>query len=565
VGRRATILSVCILCGFATVMVRLAEIMVINHESYLAKARSQQIRKEAFPVKRGLIVDRRGRELAVNIDTESIFCDPSEVTDPDSLASALSPVIRQREQNLVKKASSDGRFAWIERKMTAESVQRVKEMKLSGVGFMSEPKRLYPKGSLASQVIGFVDVDNRGLEGVEQAYERYLTTRGESTYVYRDARGNLLTEGTSREIRGNNVVLTLDEGLQYIVEKNLDAAILEWRASSATAVMIDPHTGEVLALANRPTFDLNSPGGAKPQQRRNRALTDCYEPGSTFKIIVGSAALEEAIVKPDMKFDCSAGSIEVGGRRIKDAHRHGVLSFREVIQKSSNVGSIKIGLMVGKERMYEYIRRFGFGQRTGIDLAGEVSGQVRPAERWSGMSIGAISIGQEVSITPLQLVRAYSVIANGGYLVKPHVVSQVMASDGRVLYKAAQERKKILSDRTIDTFREILTTVTEQGGTALAAAVDGNQVAGKTGTAQMVDPLTKRYSRDRFVSSFVGFVPADDPKIALVVVIHEPRGQIYGGLVAAPVFKKIASESLSYLSVPRDDYQERGLLLVSNR
>ena len=563
-GKRPIILSVILSAGFLLVAFRLADIMLVNHQWYLTKATLQHIKKEAFPVKRGIIVDRMGRELAVNLETESVYCDPYEISFPDDVAQALSREINQKSDLILAKLTADNRFDWIERKLSRESSQKIKALKLDGIGVVPEGKRFYPKGSLASHIIGFVNVDNNGLEGVEKKYERYLSTQSESTYLFRDAKGNEFSEGLSKEIKGNNVVLTIDEGLQYIVEKNLDVAVSQWKAISATAIMMDPHTGEILAMASRPTFNPNNPAEVKADQRRNRAITDTYEPGSTFKIIVGTTALEEGIINPDKKFDCSAGYVEVGGRKIKDAHRHGVLTFREVIQKSSNVGTIKIGLILGKERIYEYIKRFGFGEKTGIDLIGEVSGKVRPSDRWSGMSIGAISIGQEVSVTPLQMLRAYSVIANGGFLIRPHVVTEVVSPEGRIVYKSTLESKRILSEKTVNVFRDILKTVTETGGTARAAALDGNEVAGKTGTAQKIDPMTKKYSKDKFVSSFVGFVPADDPRIVLIVIINEPKGQIYGGVVAAPVFKDIASESLSYLNVPRDDSKEKGLLLVSN-
>ncbi len=539
--------------------------MLLNHQWFLLKAKGQQIKREAIPVKRGVILDRRGRELAINLDTESIYCDPSEIATPDRVASALSNAMNKKPDIILAKLVSKNRFNWIERKVSIEDTQKIKDLRLKGIGFAPDIKRFYPKGSLASHLIGFVGIDNNGLEGVERKFDKYLSARAEKISVLRDARGNSLSEGLSREIKGNNVILTIDEGLQYILEKNLDDAVLHWKAASATAIMMDPYTGEVLAMASRPTFDLNSPADVPAARRRNRAVTDCYEPGSTFKIVVGTAALEEGVVNPDTRLDCSAGYIEVGGKKVKDAHRLGVLTFEEVIQKSSNVGTIKVGLRLGKERIYTYIKKFGFGEKTGFDLPGEVSGWIRSPERWSGTSIGAISIGQEVAVTPLQVLRAYAAIANGGFLVKPHVVSEIRSPAGDVVYKAVSEPDRIFSEKTTNTFRKILKTVTEEGGTATGAAVDGNQVAGKTGTAQLIAPRTKRYSKDKFVSSFVGFVPADEPRIAMIVVIHEPKGSIYGGVVAGPVFKKIASDSLSYLSVPRDDFEEKRLLLVSTR
>src|SRR5208337_3967920 len=395
--KRAIMVNTIITITFVAVIFRLADIMLLNHQWFLDKARDQQIKKENVPVRRGIIFDRKGRELAVNLDTESVYCDPAEIESPDRVAVALSRTINNKPDVILTRLSANSRFNWIERKVSIEETQRIRDMKLGGIGFVPEIKRFYPKGSLASHIIGFVGVDNNGLEGIEKSYDKYLSAVSERVSVLRDAKGNALSEGMSKEIKGNNVILTIDEGLQYIVEKNLDEAVEQWKAASATVIMMEPHSGEVLAMASRPTYDLNNPGEVTPARRRNRAVTDCYEPGSTFKIIAATAALEEGIMSPDTRFDCSAGSIEVGGRKIKDAHRMGVLTFKEVIQKSSNVGTIKIGLSLGRERLYNYIKKFGFGEKTGFDLGGEASGLIRPPSRWSGMSIGAVTIGQEVA------------------------------------------------------------------------------------------------------------------------------------------------------------------------
>jgi len=409
-----------------------------------------------------------------------------------------------------------------------------------------------------------VGKENQPLEGIELKYDKYLRTSGSKVKVARDAGGRVLSTGMVMETKGNDIILTIDEGLQYIAEKELDKAMLKWRSAAATAIMMDPFTGEILALANRPAFDLNEIMSAGKNDVRNRAITDIYEPGSTFKIIAGTAALEEKLFPAGQTFDCSRGSIEVGGKNIRDAHKHGVLTFEEVIQKSSNVGTIMIGMRLGKERIYDYAKLFGFGDRTNIDLPGEVSGWIRKPEKWSATSLGAISIGQEVAVTPLQILRAYSAIANGGYLVQPHLVSHILTPEGQPVFSLRPDQKKrIISAWTAAAMRDILKTVVEEGGTAMSAAIDGNKVAGKTGTAQLVDQKTKRYSRDRFISSFVGFVPADNPKIAMIIVVHEPKGQIYGGVVAAPIFKTVADQALSYMNVPRDDNPGTNLLLVS--
>jgi len=571
--KRAIILNTAVVFGFFIIFFRLSMLMVFDHKILSDKAKSQQIKAQDIRVARGNIYDRKGRELAVNMELESLYCDARELKadrqDMVRLSSALgvSPVALQA------KFRPEGRFTWVNRKLAPETARRVRDALgaeedegplMKGFGFVPESKRVYPKGALASHVIGSVGLDNQPLEGIELKYDRYLKTSGGKVYFNRDASGRMLSPGVDLESSGNDILLTIDEGLQYIVERELDKAMLKWKAAAATAIMMDPRTGEVLALGSRPSYDPNEIRGAARNGVRNRAVTDIYEPGSTYKIIVGAAALEEKAAGLDSTFDCSRGSINVGGKEIHDAHKHGVLTFKEVIQKSSNVGSVMLGMKLGKEAVYKYSKLFGFGEKTGIDLPGEVSGWIRSPDRWSATSIGAIPIGQEVAATPLQVLRAYAAIANGGYLVRPHVVAEIRSPGGTVLSSTTKDdRKRILSEQTALTFRNILKTVAEEGGTATGAAVDGNAVAGKTGTAQMVDPVTKRYSRDRFISSFVGFVPADNPRIAMIVVIYEPKGQIYGGVVAAPVFRNIADQALSYLNVPREDSREKQLLLVS--
>jgi cell division protein FtsI (penicillin-binding protein 3) len=560
--KRAVILNTAIVFGFVIVAFRLACIMLLDHERYVRKAEAQQKKKDEVRVRRGVIFDRRGRELAVNFEMDSVYCDPKEMSATEVSARALSEITGKPAKSLLKKCSSEGRFVWIERKVEPDVSRKIRELDIKGLCLIPDSKRFYPNNSLASHVLGFVDIDNNGLEGIERQYDIALRGIGRKILIERDAGGRTLSKGVEMESKGNDLVLTLDEGLQHMVEEELDNAVVKWRANAATAIMMDPFTGAVLALANRPSFNLNGVAESKSPQRRNRAITDGYEPGSTFKIIIGTAALEEKTVSLNKLFDCSSGYAQVGRRKIRDAHRHGVLTFEEVIQKSSNVGSIMIGMGLGKERVYSYARRYGFGEKTGIDLPGEISGWIRPPERWSGISIGAISIGQEVAVTPLQVLRAYSVIANGGFLVKPHLASRILSPEGATVWSFEPERRRVISAKTADTFREILKKVTEEGGTAKGAAVEGNEVAGKTGTAQVIDPRTKRYSREKFVSSFVGFVPADDPGMALIVIIYEPKGQIYGGVVAAPVFKRIATNALSYLDVPRDDVQ-KNILVVS--
>ncbi len=561
--KRAIILNTAIIFSFILISLRLVDLMVINHKRLTDKANQQHIKVEDIQVRRGIIFDRRGRELALNLDLESLYGNPDSLNLDDEGVKKLASVIEKNPGDIISKIPQEGKFVWIERKLDPDIADKVKGLDIDGLGFMTEAKRFYPKGELASHILGFVGVDNQALEGVELKYNKYLKTTGGKVFLERDASGRTLSSGVNTEAKGNNIVLTIDEVLQRLVEKELDKAMSQWRAAAASVIMMDPFTGEILALANRPAYDPNKGSKAGANEKRNRAITDCYEPGSTFKIIIGTGSLEENIVKPGTLFDVSRGGIDVGGKTIRDVHKHGVLTFKEVIQKSSNVGSIMIGMKLGRERVYKYAKLLGIGEKTGIDLVGEVSGWIHSPERWSSTSIGAIPIGQEVAVTPLQILRAYSAVANGGFLVRPHVVTEIISPEGQIIASMKdKEMKRVLSAKTAETFKDILKSVTEEGGTGKGAAVEGNEVAGKTGTAQIINPLTKRYSKEKYVSSFVGFVPADKPRFAIIVVVYEPKGAIYGGAVAAPVFKEIASQSLSYLDVPMEDNRSRNPLMV---
>lgn len=567
--KRAIVLSTIIYFALAIIIFRLVDLMILKHQWLTKRANSQYISVKTLNPQRGSIYDRRMRELAINIDADSLYAVPSEIKDVDHLASRLSPIIKVSTRDIRDRilGRKEKDFVWLKRRVDEETSERLRGLtnnsKIETMGLRTEPKRFYPKRQTASHILGYTNIDDKGIEGVELQYNEYLRGEVKKVLNERDVHGVVLSDEIEEAIAGNNIVLTIDEEIQYIVEREIKKAVDEWRARAATAVMMNPITGEILAMANYPTYDPNDPANSDADERRNRAITDLYEPGSTFKTILAATALEEGVVKPYDTFDVSRGFITVGGKAIKDVHRHGVLTFREVIQKSSNVGAVQIGLRVGKSRYYEYIKRFGFGERTGIDLPGEGSGILRRPERWSATSLASLSFGQEIGVTPLQVLSAYCAIANGGLLMKPYIVSEIISPEGEVIKRINPEiKRRVISSETAGKVRDILKTVVEEGGTGQKAYIKGNSVAGKTGTAQMVDPKTGAYSKSKFVSSFVGFVPADNPVIALIVVVYEPQGgRGFGGTVAAPVFKRIAEDTLTYLEIPMED--ENHILLVS--
>lgn len=568
--RRSLVFIAIVIFGFFVISVRLINLMVFEHKRLTQKAEGQYLKRVTLTPQRGVIWDRTGREIALNIETDSLYAVPVDVEDRGELSRHLAPVIKvsaERLSNILSNKKRKG-FVWLARKLGEDSSRRVgvlrEKMKFKGINLLTEMKRYYPKSQLASHILGYTDIDNNGLEGIELRYDNYMKGKERKVFLQRDARGFNLSEGVEKGIPGNNLLLTIDEGLQYIVEREIEDAITAWKAEAATAIMMNPITGEILAMANRPTYDPNFPSKADASQRRNRAITDLYEPGSTFKTILAAGVLESRVVLPQEKFDVSKGFINVaGGKPIRDVHKYRILTFKECVQKSSNVCLIQAGMRFGEDRFYEYIKKFGFGEKTGIDLTGEVSGLLREPKDWSGRSLASMSIGQEVGVTPLQILRAYSVIANGGNLMKPYIVSEIIAPSGKIVKKfSPQVERKVISEDTAKVMREILKTVVREGGTAQKASIKGNLVAGKTGTAQMIDPKTGRYSPHDYVSSFVGFVPADNPQIALIVVVYKPRGATYGGTVAAPVFRNIIEHTLTYLDVPMER-DENYVILVS--
>jgi cell division protein FtsI (penicillin-binding protein 3) len=569
--RAAVIITVFLFC-FGVISFRLVDLMIFDHDRLTERASQQYIREKVLKPQRGVIWDRRMRELAANVEADSLYAIPSEMKDTRYLSKKLAPLIndtsKRLNMTLLKKKKRD--FVWLARKMDSKSSLEVRKLRdesgYRALRFLTESKRYYPMRQTASHILGFTNIDNKGISGIELMYNEYLEGAATSVSVGTDARGNRLTSDIKEAISGNNILLTIDEGIQYIVERELTTAMEKWKAKASVAIVMNPMTGEILAMANNPAYDPNLAGDYRVDARRNRAITDLFEPGSTMKAVLAAAVIEEGVVGLDDEFDASKGFIAVGGKAIWDVHKNEIMNFQEVIQRSSNVGAVQIGQKLGAEKYYSYIKKFGFGEKTGIDFPGEVRGILRETDQWSGTSLAALSIGQEIGVTPLQILRAYAVIANGGVLVKPYIVSDIISPAGEVIKKVSPTmERRVISRATSETVKEILKTVVETGGTARKANIKGNLVAGKTGTAQIYDQETGRYSRKKHVSSFVGFAPADNPELAVIVVIYEPEGSSYGGVVAAPVFKNIVEHTFAYMDIPMEREENRIVLVSKSR
>lgn len=547
---RVLILFFALASFLSLVLLRLFSLQIGQHQSLLEKASRQHRRLIPLVGRRGSIYDRHGRELAVSLVAASVFAQPREVRDPEGTASKLSPLLNLPAQEIVRKLESDRTFVWLKRRIDPAEAERIAELHLEGIHLIPEGKRYYPRRELAAHILGFVGMDDKGLEGVEYYYDDLLGGRPRWVRSFKDGlrRTIFLEEGKASP--AYDLYLTIDEVIQYLTARELERAVAKARAKGGTAIVMDPRTGEVLALANLPSYDPNRYEEAPPHYRRNRAVVEVYEPGSAFKVIMAAAALEEGLVKPQDRFHGEMGFIQVGGITIRDHERYGWLTFREVIAHSSNVGAIKVGMKLGRSLYYSYISGFGFGNQTGIDLPGEAAGLVRRPQSWSPVSLGALSIGYEIAVTPIQMLTAISAIANGGNLVKPLVAKALVAPDGRVVREFRPLLlRRVISEETARVLTDLLKEVVTEG-TGKLAAVEGYEVAGKTGTAQKPDPTTGRYSHRKLIASFVGFVPADDPRLAILVLIDEPQGEGWGGSVAAPAFREIAKGALKYLKVP---------------
>lgn len=555
--RRALCVATFIVFWMLAIGGRLVYLQVSKHDDLVERARKQQQGAIEISPERGQLLDRLERPLARSITTESIFADPSEIETAcleqtvEQLASVIDLDRKALSRQLVEAKECDERFVWIGRRLGSEQADRILGLHLRGVHSLKEPKRFYPNGSLAAHVLGFVGLDGVGLGGVEKVYNQKVGGEAGKLFVDIDARGRAYGGYEVQSQPGQTVVLTIDQSVQYRAEQALLSAVQRSHAKSGTVIVLDPHTGEILALANAPTYDPNLPGNAPEETRKNRALQDIYEPGSTFKIVAYSTAIEKGLVKPEDHINCQMGSITVAGRLIHDHHAFGLLTIADALAKSSNVAAIKLGLRVGDQSMHDYMTRFGFGSRTGVELPGETAGQLRPVSRWQASSIGSIAIGQEVGVTPLQMAAAFGTLANGGVRISPHVVREIRTTTGATVFRSNPERRQVISAETAKALRGMLEGVTLKG-TAKKARLDGYSAAGKTGTAQKIDPKTKTYSKTKYVASFVGFAPVENPALVIIVVVDEPVGAHHGGDIAAPVFAEIAEQILPDLGVAPD-------------
>lgn len=565
--RRRLIILFAFLTAWALIVaMRLVYVSIIRHDDYVARARQQQERTLSLTPVRGSIRDAGGRVLAESVDVESIYADPQAIRDWRRTATLLASVteLSLNRSELERRLRGGGEFAWIARQAPASAVARVRAWKLPGIYFLDEHRRSYPRGSLAANVIGYVSVDGMGLAGIEYSFDSYVKGKAGKVTLLRDARRGMYQvggEGSNAAVDGQHIVLTLDEVVQHVAESALARTVKRYNALGGSVTVMDPRDGRILAMASYPTFDPNRFRQFSPDAWRNRAVQDLYEPGSTFKIVAAAGGLEEGLVTPSQILDCGPGYIEIANTRIRehDGNQYGFMSFEDVLVHSSNVGTIRVGLALGKDRFYRYVRAFGFGERTGLSLPGEGVGLLREPRRWSKLSNAVISIGQEIGVTPLQMLRAMCVIANGGMRVEPRIVEKVVDDEGHTIYTSPQApAQRVISEKSSAILNEILKAVVQRG-TGQSAALAQYVVAGKTGTAQKV--VRGGYSLTKSVASFAGYAPADRPRVAILVVIDEPRGAQYGGVVAAPVFREVAESTLRYLRV-EPSLPERRLVLA---
>ncbi|MBW1988480.1 MAG: penicillin-binding protein 2 [Deltaproteobacteria bacterium] len=551
VQRRILAVGLFFAFAFTLISARAVHLQVVRHDELSARAQGQYTKVYTATPRRGVIYDARFRELAATLDVTSVAVRPKEVENPASTALKLSRALGMDETEVFERLVSDGSFVWVKRLANPVEVERVRALNIPGVVFVPERRRFYPNKELAAQVLGFCGVDGKGLEGLEYAFDEVLAGTSSRLTQYLDARGESFSSQGRLPV-GDNLVLTLDLTVQYIAEKALARAVADHQAKSGMAVVMDPDTGAILAMAHVPFFNPNSWDAFPRETWRNRAVTDAVEPGSTLKVFMAAAALESGRFKPDSEVYCEQGAYRVADKTVNDVHPHGWLTLEEVVKVSSNIGAVKVGEALGPRALYDALRGFGFGEKPGVECPGETKGLLSHWSRWTEVDTGAVAFGQGVSVSALQLCTALCAVANGGELMRPYIVQAVTDNDGRLVKSFSPvSRGRPISRATAWKVRRMMEKVMEQGGTGNLVKLTGYQACGKTGTAQIASP-EGGYARGRYLSSFMGFAPAADPEIAVVVMVEEPRGEYYGGLVAGPAFKEIAEKTLNYLGVLPD-------------
>ena len=548
--RMALMGGVFFLC-LGTIVGRAVYLQVIFGPALAAKASDQYEKTIQTSGKRGSIFDRRMREVAVSIETLSLAAYPRKIQNPRATAQAIAPIIKASPKSVVRKLTANRSFVWVKRQITPKEVQAIKALNLEGLEFLPEHSRYYPNRTLAAQLVGFTGIDGTGLEGIEYLFDAELTGRPQIATVLKDAfgRGFEAQDDIAAKTSGNNVVLAIDGAIQHLAEKALQQAVEGHKAKSGMAVVMDPRTGDVLALAHAPLFNPNAFGDFNRNLRRNRAVADAFEPGSTMKLFSAAGALESGCCTPHTIFYCENGSYRIGSNTIHDTKKHGWLSIQRIVKYSSNIGAVKIGETMGADTLHEALEHFGFGRPTGIECPGETKGSLGANRKWTTFDLAAVSFGHGVSVSAIQLASAVSAIANHGLLMKPRVVLKVTDARGRTIRAIdPQVVRRAISTQTAEAVTRMMEMVVTEGGTGVEAALEGYTACGKTGTAQKIGK-DGTYSQDRYIASFAGFAPVEDPRLTIVVVVDEPQGDYYGGSVAAPVFHDIAQSALGYLNV----------------
>ncbi len=544
-------------------MGRLAYLQLFRYSEYYSRAQHQQRLIVEVGARRAEIFDRNLNALAMSVPMDSCFAVPSEIADPDMVARLIGKVLDVSPDEIATRLAGSHSFVWIARKLPPEKAERIAAMNLRGIYFQREGGRFYPKRELAAHVLGYVDIDEKGLGGVEYSLDDNIRSKPGKMLILTDAHRRWYDSTDKAPDLGTSVVLTLDEKIQYIAEKELAQAIHDTQAKSGTVIVENPNTGELLAVANWPTFNPNAAKDTNPESRMDRAASALYEPGSVFKIVTLSAAIDQGITNADELIDCQMGSIYIAGHRIRDHKAFGLLTVSQVLSNSSDVGAIKVGLRLGGPKFYDYIRSFGFGQPTGIDLPGESRGMLRRLENWTPVSVGSVSMGQEIGVTPLQMITAMSAMANGGLIVRPHVV-RALRRGTKMAEPPQPQPRRVIRATTAATMRRMLEGVV-LNGTGKRARLDGYTSAGKTGTAQKFDITTGHYSPHQLIASYVGFAPINTPAVTILVQLDSPVGMHEGGQVAAPAFKRVAQQVLAYLDVPHDLAVPNSVLLANRQ